>query len=455
MGRLELPRGRPRWNLNPVRLPISPHPQLPSVYQDGTLIFVRTTFVFVLCLGLAACGPTLPKLPDIDFSPFPPAVRQAIEKAHSDAEFTPGDAIRAAELAKGLHAHNFYDAAAVYYKHARQLDPSNATYAHLHGVSLSERGNYPDALEAFSAALARKSDAPATRFAMAAAQLAAGGTVEAGATYRALGDHPVAHLGLGRTLQGNAQVDEFKRALALEPRYGAAWKALADAYRAKGETEKAAEADRAYARYRSFEPSTGDVELMAVRELNLSPAGLRARAERAENESRLLDATKLLEQVVTNEPNNDAPAAQLIRIYVRLKDHAAAAKVYDQARLRNPESAALATANGLLLIATQRAADAKPFLEKAIALDPSQADAWFQLGLAADAEGAAQRALDCFGRTLDADPAHRAARYHAAIILLKYKREAQAREQLERALQGPEDELTARVRQTIALLPKA
>lgn len=413
---------------------------------------MRTALLLALALALAACGPTLPKLPEIDFTPLSPAVRQAVEQAHSDAEFTPGDSLRAAQLAKVLHAHGLLDAAIVYYQHARKLDPDNATHMHLLGVAHFERGNHPAAIEALNAALTRNAGAPPTKFVLAQTLLASGATVEAGALFRALGDHPVARLGLGQTLQGAEQIEEFRKALALEPRYGAAWKALADAHRTRGNTEKAAEADRAYARYRNFTPSTGDAQMAAVREMNVNASGLLARAHRAESEMRLLDATKLLEQVIAADLNDDASTANLVSIYLRLKDHAAAEKTCGNGLLRKPESAALTAARGLVLVATQRRAEAKPLFEKAVAADANQAEAWFQLGLFAASDGAAQQALDHFGRCLYSDPAHRAARYHAAMILAKNRKPDLAREQLELAVQGPEDELTPKARQALAEL---
>jgi tetratricopeptide (TPR) repeat protein len=414
---------------------------------------MRNAWIVLLLLMLAGCGAKLPKLPEIDFSPFPPAVRQAVEKAHSDAEFTPGDAQRTGDLARVLHGHGFYDAAIIYYRHARELAPDNATYAHLLGVALASRGKHPEATEAFNKSLAlRGADAPPTKFALAASLLANGSPVEAAALYRSLGDHPVARYGLSRTLKGAAQLDELQAAVAWEPRYGDAWKALAEAYRVKGDTEKAAEADRAYQRYLGQEPSTGDGELTQVHELNQTPAGLSERARRAEAESRLLDAAKLYQQMAANDPADDTAWAKLTAVYIRLKDHAAAAKAHEEGRQRKPESPALASVYGLLLSNTQRRAEAKPYFEKAVAADANQAEAWYQLGLFAETEGASQKALDCWARAVFADPAHREARYQAALVLTKYKKTAEAREQLELLAKGPEDELTNRARQSLTLV---
>ncbi len=53
MGRLELPRPCERWNLNPVRLPIPPHPHAP-----GEISFrVTSSAWFAESLGTpAGCG---------------------------------------------------------------------------------------------------------------------------------------------------------------------------------------------------------------------------------------------------------------------------------------------------------------------------------------------------------------------------------------------------------------
>ena len=402
-------------------------------------------------LLLSACGPALPKLPDIDFSRTQPAVREAVERAYGEAELASGDATKAAAVGQTLHGHGLLDQAVIFYQHARKLDPRNFAYAHLLGAALAERGTYADALESLNAALALKGDARSTKFILASALLASGGTVQAGETYRALGDNPAAHLGLGRTLQGQAAIDEYLKALAQEPRYGAAWKALADAYRTLGQTEQADEAERAYARHRLVQPLIEDPELAFVRELNVSTAGLLSRAREAMARARLNDAARLYEQVTVSEPDNEEAWASLIGVNVRLKDFAGAERAYENARQRKGESNANAVYQyGLVLAGTKRPTEAKAMFEKAIALDPNHADALFEVGVLHEAGGAPDQALECYGRTLYLDPANRMARFYAGRILASQRRPDAALTQLQRALASPVDDVTPLVRQQLA-----
>ena len=417
---------------------------------NATLAFVRICALLLACLALSSCGPALPKLPEIDFTRFPPVVRESIERAYTDAELVPGDALKAAAVAKVLHAHGLLDQAVPFYQHARKLEPASFAHPHLLGAALLERGKYADALEALNGALANKGDAQATKFLLGETLLASGSTVQAGETYRTLGDHPVAHWGLGRTLLGQAAINEFVKALALAPRYGAAWKALADAYRALGQKDNAEEADRAYGQHRLEQPAVDDPELAAVRDLNVSTPGLLSRARQAVAQARLLDAARLYEQALAADPESDTIAASLMGIQVQLKDFQAAEKTYDEAQRRKRESSELAYQNGRLMAGTKRMAEARTQLDKALRLDANHGEAWFELGRLNETEGALEKALDCYGRGLFLDPANTRERFYAGRILAGQKRPDAAVRQLVRALAAPVDDETSAARQTLA-----
>jgi SAM-dependent methyltransferase/Tfp pilus assembly protein PilF len=86
----------------------------------------------------------------------------------------------------------------------------------------------------------------------------------------------------------------------------------------------------------------------------------------------------------------------------RVGQLANAEKWYREALAGRPEDPALAGEFGILLVATNRPADAKSYLERAIAADPHHDRAIGALGLVYMAEGRYGEAMDCFTMALDA-----------------------------------------------------
>jgi len=395
----------------------------------------------LFCLGLSGCGPALPKLAEIDFPRFRPEVRAAVEKALSGAEFAPQDAQSVAELAQVLHAHSLWDAALPYYRHVRQLDPQNATYAHLLGVALYERGQYAEALAELDKALALRPGNHATQYWMAEALLASGGQVRAAEIYRGLrdraGDTAVVHYGLARTMKSSEALAEFQHAVDREPRFGAAWAGVARYAREAGDTPRAEAAERAAELCRHEAPAFDDPEVQALRDRTVSLEGIRQRAYRAEAKNQLLEASKLYEQVLAAQPEEIPVWARLIGIHLRLKDYAAAEKVCDTVRTSlGHKHAALEAAYGRLLLATRR--PGQPYLEAAIAVDPHQAEALLDLARLQTGEAA----LRLFAQAVAANAASREARAHYARALAQAGKKAEASGQAAIVARGGEDEWT-------------
>ena len=402
----------------------------------------QSAYLLIPLLALSACGPTLPKLPEIDFARFQPAVREAIEKAHGDAELTPGDAIRTAELAKALHAHSQLDAAAIYYEHARKLDPANFSYHYLLGAALLERGEYARALEALNAALARKADFAPAKYALAEALIASGSLVQAREILQTLGDQPQAHYGLARTLKGPAALAEYEKAVAQEPRYGAAWKGIADLAQEAGDQARADEANRAYARHRLTKPRLDDPEMAAVEKRNVSGVGLMLRARDAEAASNLLEAAQLYEQAVAGDATLVSAWANLIAVQVRLKDFQGAEKTWENAKRQNAESSELLYNYGVLLASTKRRTEARAQFARAVELDPAQANGWYNAGVLDEEDGQLESAVAQFRKAVFADPAHRPARYHLGNVLLRQRKPDEALTHLQMAARGADDDLS-------------
>ena len=119
-------------------------------------------------------------------------------------------------------------------------------------------------------------------------------------------------MGWGRVLDSRSAIEEYSRALAVFPRYGAAQFALAEAYRKLDEPGKAEAAMRDYDRDRTLIPPISDPEMSALRALNVSPTGLMSQAAELENDGRLQEALELLNRATGMNPN-------LVDAYIRLK----------------------------------------------------------------------------------------------------------------------------------------
>src|SRR5437773_3105211 len=103
-------------------------------------------------------------------------------------------------------------------------------------------------------------------------------------------ENAVAHYELGRLLDGPDAIAEFRKAVALFPRYGAAKFALSAAYRKIGETRMAEDALSDYERDKTLVPPLDDPEMATLRSLNMSAAELLSQAEELDKEGRYEEA---------------------------------------------------------------------------------------------------------------------------------------------------------------------
>src|SRR3954468_20812447 len=113
----------------------------------------RATAAALFCstVSLAAQSALPVRPPALDT--FPPAARDALGRAYTQAETHPRDAQAAGALARALHAWEQWDAAHAAYQRAQALQPGEAAWAYLDGVALQRLARQRDAAAALRRAV--------------------------------------------------------------------------------------------------------------------------------------------------------------------------------------------------------------------------------------------------------------------------------------------------------------
>lgn len=381
----------------------------------------RSCVSAALLLGLVGCA-SPPPLPEVDLKKLPATMRAGVEEAWSVALGKPGDDKAVAAFGRQLHAAMDYANAATVYRRARALKKDSYEYAYLDGRASLSAGDFANGAKAFSAALALRPASIPARLGLAEAYGAQGDANAAAEQYRQLGKHPMAHFGVARSLQGRAALEEYEKALALDPTFGAAHEAIALVAGQLGDQARAAQAREAAEKFRKSGPIIEDPEMAAILQIARGSNDRMRQGLLAEKEGRLGDAARILEQAVAEDPSRSQAWLTLIGVYTRLKNYAAAEKSYQQLLTLGPAPADAHYNYAVGLLESNRRADAQTVLEKAIQADPKHVLAHYNLGvLAADARQV-PRAAAMFEKTLALDPGYRSAKFHLGRVRTAQKR---------------------------------
>jgi tetratricopeptide (TPR) repeat protein len=384
-------------------------------------------------------APALPQLPVVDLARFQGEIRKAIEQASTEATANPADGSRVLRLGMILHAHDQFQAAAQCYARAHALDPTRFEAPYYWGQALASLGESRKAAERLRQALVIRPKSIPARLRLAEVLRESGDEVTSADICRAVlseqPDSAIAHYGLGRTLNGTASIDEFRKALALFPRYGAAQFALAAAYRKLGETKKAQEALTDYERDRTLIPPLDDPEMAALRALNLSPAGLLSQAGELEKDGRYEEALALHNRAIAMDPQLVDAYVDLISIYGHLQRDREAEEAYRHAIALNPNQPEAYYNFGVFCVERQRSLEAKAAFEKTVRFNPRHAEALHNWGVILERERNWEQAAALYRRALDARPSYPLAHFHLGRIYANQNRFVLAIGELEKSLE--------------------
>ena len=398
-----------------------------------------TSMLSVAACAVALCGcRTTPPLPNIDSSRFQPDVAKAIGTTMAEAKLNPSDTNKTLAACKVLHAHEQYHAARQCYARAYALDSKRFDTLYCWGHALASDGAYAESAARLKQALAIRPDSLPAQLKLAEVLTELGDT-SAVELYKAIlatkPNEPRAHYGLGRALGGDAGAQELRQSLDLFPRYGAAQFALAAVYRRKGEVGKAQGALRDYERDKLLLPPLDDADMAAVRSLNMSATGLIDRATAVAAEGHLDEAASLDERAVAADPKLTRAFTDLISLYGRLGRDSQAVDAYRKAIALDPGEADAYYNYGVFCFERSKIMDAQVAFERAVAVQPRHAEALNNLGSILEQKGKWDQAAALYRRAIDANPAYPLAHFHIGRIYANQRKYALAIAEFERSLE--------------------
>ncbi len=405
----------------------------------------------LIFLALSAQSQTLPELPKVLFDNFGPGIRDQVRKADEEARKNPNDAGAVAQLAMVLQTYEDHELAAVVYRRALKLQPDEFRWRYLLATCLSAIGKHSEAAATFRQALQQKPNYLPAQLKLADSLLAMNELEESRKLYEAIiAKEPKttqAHYGLGRVKAklGDAAgaIDSLRKACDLSPSWGAAHYALALAYRAAGESPKAAEHLQLYRQNMLVRPVLSDPLMSAVAELNSGASDKLRKGVELEAEGRLEESIAEHERAVAINPQLIQPHLNLIQLYGRTRQPAKAEEHYLAAIALNPNLAEAHYNFGVMLLDQKRFAEAAKAFQSAIESNPQFAEAHLNLGALLEQQQEFDEALLHYRQAVESQPNNRQAHFQLGRMLIFKGQLPEAIEQLRLTL-TPEDEQTPR-----------
>jgi tetratricopeptide (TPR) repeat protein len=390
-------------------------------------------------------------VPAIDSAALPGEAGKAIGDAYEAARSHPDNAGLVGGLAVVLHAWEQWDLAAETYRLARRLAPNDRRWWYLAGLLETARGDHSASLPLFERAVALEPRNLAGRLRLAEGLLETG---ELDATDRiliALSREPStaapAEYGLGRVALARGDdrdaVAHFEKAVAAFPDFGAAHYSLALTYRRMGHAAKALESLQRQQMCVPCWPKVDDPVAASVPAAREDAAALLRRGIRLAADGQDQAAIEAHERALALSPTLGQARVNLITLYGRAGNWAAAEKQYGEA-IQAGMNIAEAHANyGQVLLAQHRAAEAIPVFRQALAASPADARTRNSLGLALETTGDGDGAAAAYRQAVSDAPTLRIARFNLGRTLVAAGRLEDAVAAFE-TLRTPEDHETAR-----------
>ena len=219
------------------------------VRKSAALTLLLAFLAFATHLAGTQSSARAPKLPQLALDAFSGVIREQIQKAYDYARVHPNEAQASGALGMILQTYGLAQEAKMYYQYAAELQPTEFRWTYYLGVLEADQGHCDQARSHLQLALRIDPDYVPAALHLANCLFASAEWEASQELYNQVlkqdADNPEAHYRLGR-IQSNqrdykAAVETFGKALASFPNYGAAHYALALAYGALGQTEKAEE----------------------------------------------------------------------------------------------------------------------------------------------------------------------------------------------------------------------
>ncbi len=364
-------------------------------------VCVRSIAAALLPVAFLACAPAPdghpvspaeaaiphPELAELD----PPLARElearraGLDALLADQEASiAGKAQALGELGRLYQAHRLLEPALACYREAHALDPESFVWAYYLGVLAAGAGDIETARPAFRNALElRAADAP-TLVRLADLELEHGRVDEAELLYvraAVVDDSAAVAYGMGRVAEERGEypeaIEQFQRALTLQPRASVIHYHLGQAYRELGEFDRAEEA---LARSGPSRVAMADPLMHELTTLAIGALPHLDRGHAAAREGRLADAEAAYRQAVAADSTNVRAHESLATLLVRRGDPEGAIEHFGVAVRLAPENARAHSDLGVLLADLGQNDRALEHLGRAVELDPGNGEARLGLG---------------------------------------------------------------------------
>ena len=351
----------------------------------------KSFVVIFVSAAFAACQRGGP-LPEFKLDGQPESVRRMLQETLETARTQSTEAGPSGQLGKVLLANGLPEPALAAFERARKLDSTSPAWPYYSGVLHQERKDYAGARQAFEEHLALDPESFAAQVRLAEVLQASGdkaASLERFAT--AISRRPKAPralYGMGMLLQSQGRNEEaggfFQRALESFPRYRSARIALAETWRARGNEAQAVETLYGYDANRERAQSQAvplDDPLMAdVRRLDAGPSATRRQAQRLAREGQVVQAVKLIQGALKDDPHSHAFRSDLMMYFTHLKRWDEVTAQFQIMVDENPNNAVAHAQRGEMLVAQGKCEEAVESFDTALQVDPAQAKAHVGLG---------------------------------------------------------------------------
>ena len=401
-------------------------------------VCLRSTTAALLLVALPGCAPepdetaassAEAEIPHPDLTELEPPLAREIEARRADLDALLADREASAadqagalgNLGRLYQAHRLLEAALACYERAHALAPDSFEWAYYLGVLAAGSGDVEAAATAFRHALElRRDDAPAL-IRLADLELEQGRVGEAELLYvraAAVDDSAAVAYGLGRVAEERGEyseaVEQFQRALTLQPRASVVHYNLGQAYRELGEFDRAEEA---LARSGPSRVAMADPLMHELTTLAIGALPHLARGHAAAREGRLAEAETAYRQAVAADATNVRAHESLGTLLVRRGSPEAAVEHFGVAVRLEPGNAQAHSDLGVLLSELGRNDRALEHLGRAVELEPGLVEALLTLGNVRTRTGRLDEAEATYRQVLESDAANGGARLGLGAVL--------------------------------------
>jgi len=362
---------------------------------------LRSIAAALLPVALLACAPGPDETPGFsaeaaiphpDLAELDPPLAREIEARRAALDALLGDQEASAaeqaqafgDLGRLYQAHRLLEPALACYREAHALDAESFTWAYYLGVLAAGAGDIATARPAFHRALDLRADDAPTLVRLADLELEHGRIDEAELLYvraAVVDDSAAVAYGMGRVAEERGAwpeaIEQFERALTLQPRASVVHYHLGQTYRELGEFDRAEEA---LARSGPSRVAMADPLMHELTTLAIGALPHLDRGHAAAREGRLADAESAYRQAVAADAANVRAHESLATLLVRRGDPEGAIEHFGVAVRLDPENAQAHSDLGVLLAELGRNDRALEHLGRAVELEPGNGEARLGLG---------------------------------------------------------------------------